>query len=275
MNSCQAKKFRERFYLDCFLEKLALSPSSVEEKEPPDFLLCLNGRLVGVEVTYLHIRESREGGLLQVEESVTDKIVSEARSRYLESGGSPTHVTVLFSGGLNPKAVRRSEAAAFICEQVRRMSLRPMERGDWRSDANDNWNHPFADVVHLIHALGVPDHKMGHWSVARAGWVGFDSALETLDIAPVVHYWISIRVERHIGLGSFTHRTSLCRLDAAVCVPGWTVVRAYKGDGRSIQRMGCLGDTSRVDEVWQARRDRTTLPQRGSALGNACLVMDG
>jgi len=51
-----AKKQHERFLLDRFLELQGISPACIEARESPDFLIDLEGRKVGIEVTELFIR---------------------------------------------------------------------------------------------------------------------------------------------------------------------------------------------------------------------------
>ena len=54
-----AKKQHERFLLDRFLELQGISPTSIKPLDPPDFLIDLEGRRVGIEVTELFIRSSK------------------------------------------------------------------------------------------------------------------------------------------------------------------------------------------------------------------------
>jgi hypothetical protein len=56
VNAATTKKARERFYLDQFLNSQGITPTQIEEREEPDFLIQHEGRQIGVEVTQL--RES-------------------------------------------------------------------------------------------------------------------------------------------------------------------------------------------------------------------------
>ena len=171
MDPITSKKLRERFFLDRFLERLGVIPTWIQERERPDFLVHLEGRTVGVEITYLHIRDTPENTLPQAMESVTDRIVSAAQRLYSSSGAPPAHVTVLFSSWLRFNEVKREQIAKRLANHVQSLDLNTWQKADWRSDAEENDDHPLSDVVDVIHALGVPDHSMAHWTVARAGWV--------------------------------------------------------------------------------------------------------
>jgi hypothetical protein len=48
------KKDIERFYLDSFLGILNLTPSDVQHRESPDFIVVLGGKKIGIELTYFH-----------------------------------------------------------------------------------------------------------------------------------------------------------------------------------------------------------------------------
>jgi len=54
-----AKKQHERFLLDRFLELQGISPARIQEFESPDFLIDIEGREVGIEVTELFIRSNK------------------------------------------------------------------------------------------------------------------------------------------------------------------------------------------------------------------------
>jgi hypothetical protein len=171
MNSNAAKKQRERFFLDMFLERLGIVPALIVDREVPDFLLHLEGRTVGVEVTYLHIRDSSPEPLAQAVESVTDGIISDAHELYRDSGATPALVTVLFGSNFNPKTIRRDMVAKELVSLVQGMNLSPGERGEWRSWDEENWEHPVAGAVDHLYAWAVPDPEMARWKVPRAGWV--------------------------------------------------------------------------------------------------------
>ncbi len=171
MDSATSKKLKERFFLDRFLEHLEISPVRIEQREGPDFLVHVDGRPVGIELTYLHIRDASEKPLPQARESVTDRIVSAAQRLYSLSGAPPAHVTVLFSSWLRLNEIKRDHIAKWLSMHVQNLCLNTWQRSDWRSDTEENDDHPLSEVVDVIHALGVPDYSMAHWTVARAGWV--------------------------------------------------------------------------------------------------------
>ncbi len=71
-----AHKALERIRLDQFVEAMDLHPDSVEECEPPDFILRFGANLIGVEVT--DSLPKRESGkiLPQEQASLRDRVMS-------------------------------------------------------------------------------------------------------------------------------------------------------------------------------------------------------
>lgn len=171
IDTASVKKRHERFFLEQFLEQQEIVPTLIEDRDPPDFLVHFEDRIVGVEVTYLHIRDSSTGPLAQAVESVTDRIVARAQQLYIASGAPPAHVTVLFGSNIKPDEIRRDFTAKELVRLVKGMSLKTWERVRWHSSDEDSCDDPIAKTVDSVHALGVPDHQMAHWTVSRAGWV--------------------------------------------------------------------------------------------------------
>jgi hypothetical protein len=48
------KKEIERSYLDSFFATLNLTPSDIQHRESPDFIVVSNGKKIGIELTYFH-----------------------------------------------------------------------------------------------------------------------------------------------------------------------------------------------------------------------------
>lgn len=137
-----------------------------EEREAPDFLIRVDGRLVGVEVSEIFISHA-PGKSLQAQESISDRIVARARQRYDESGGAPAHVSICFLPGADLRRLNRDETAEALAKFACGLQLSPWQRFDYRPEEIDG---PLPDHIAFIHALGVPSAEMAHWTVARAGW---------------------------------------------------------------------------------------------------------
>ena len=166
-----AKKKREKFFLDRFLELQGISPAFIQPSDPPDFLIDLEGRKVGIEVTELFIRSyNLEAHPLQVIESVTNQIVSKAREIYFDSDNPPVLSTIVFSNRITPDS-RRDEIAKLIADKIRKMNLSNSQVADWRPNENENEECVLSESVSLIHTRRVPDLRFARWNVARAGLV--------------------------------------------------------------------------------------------------------
>ena len=166
MKSAHRKKGLERFYLERFIDASGLAAEIVEERERPDFVVRVDGRDVGVEVTQLFVTQSANGPLPQAQEAISNRIVHRAREIYEACGAPPAHVSILFAVH-ELRQIDRDAVAAELASLVTGMNLTEWKRMDWRPERPG----PLLDVISLVHGLGVPSREMAHWTVARAGWV--------------------------------------------------------------------------------------------------------
>jgi hypothetical protein len=172
-----AKKQHERFLLDRFLELQGISPTSIQPLDPPDFLINLEGREVGIELTELYIKsdksrvhpQPKEEPLLQTVETITNRIVSKAREIYCDVGNSPVLATIWFSDRITLDKKKGDQIAELIAHQIQSMSLLDSQKGSWRSSEDENEERPLSEWVAIIHAEGVPE-RFARWTVATPGF---------------------------------------------------------------------------------------------------------
>lgn len=167
MRAAHRQKQRERFLLERFFEAAALPAEITEERDPPDFIVRFEGRLIGVEVTELFTSHGTSGSLLQAQESTATRIVSRAQQIYQASSASPAHVSVCFGPGYDLRNLNRDRTADDLASLVQSLNLTEWQRVDWRPEEFDG---PLPQEIAFVHALGVPSFDMAHWAVARAGW---------------------------------------------------------------------------------------------------------
>ena len=161
------RKQFERILLERFLEDASLSAKIAEEREAPDFIVCYEGRPVGVEITQLFVSHDQSQNLMQAQEAITGRIVSRAGQIYETSGGPPVHVSVCFRPYSDLRNLNREHTSKELASFVRSLNLSEWEYFDWRPEDSEA---PLADEISFVHALGVPSFDMAHWAVARAGW---------------------------------------------------------------------------------------------------------
>jgi hypothetical protein len=174
-----AKKQHERFLLDRFLELQGISPASIEPLDPPDFLIDLEGRKVGIEVTELFIRSNKsephpqpeEEPLLQAAESITNLIVSKARKIYFDAGNPPVLSKIWFSDRITLDRKKGDQIAELIAHQIQIMSLQNSQAVAWRSSEDENEERSLSESVAIIHTSRVPELRFARWTVARPGLV--------------------------------------------------------------------------------------------------------
>ena len=169
-----SQKQRERRYLDLVIESADLSPSLIEQTEEPDFLLCLDSRTVGVEVTELYL--PRDAGkmptqALENEERIAVQI---ALDRAIENDiPSQLIQTRLSRHGLNKK--NRLKTATALYEYVAQNYAAP---GEVKSGDS---NLP-PEIVNI--SMFGQRESSHQWNGACAGWVnseftsGFEAAID-------------------------------------------------------------------------------------------------
>ena len=92
----QDKKSKERWFLDRFLRKLGLPPDvPVENGEKPDFIVQIDGKRVGLEVTEFLFPE-KEGGVKKNFQILRERAIDEAWRIYRERGGRALYVVAAF-----------------------------------------------------------------------------------------------------------------------------------------------------------------------------------
>lgn len=163
------KKLREKFLFERFAEMAKVSFEIVDEtREAPDFIVSIDGKLVGVEITELFVSHERGSKTMQAYESISSRIVISAQELYQHSKMPPAHVTVCFNSGVDLSNLNRDKTAKALSEFVQKLNLSEWQRVDWRSEDMDE---SLPDDIAFVHALGVPSFDLAHWTVARAGWV--------------------------------------------------------------------------------------------------------
>lgn len=179
MGSDEKKKRRERFLLDRFLEHQGITSTRIVPCESPDFLIDLEGRTVGIELTELFIRSNKsevphelaEESVLKRVESNHDRIMSRAREIYFRAGNPPVLSTIVFSDQITLDKKKGDQIAELIADQIQRMSLQNSQAVKWRSIEEENEEHPLLDSVYFIHTERVPELRFAHWTVVKAGLV--------------------------------------------------------------------------------------------------------
>jgi hypothetical protein len=173
MESNDKKKRREKFLLDRFLEHQGMAPTRIDPGESPDFLINLDGRTVGIEVTELFIQRcNSEARLLpkdpplQAIESISTQIVSKAREIYFDASNPFILSHILFSNRITPDIDKRKgdQIAKLIADQIQSMSRQDSEGSDWRSRDDEKEENPLSEWVIFISAWRVPKLRFAQWS---------------------------------------------------------------------------------------------------------------
>jgi hypothetical protein len=177
MTSDEKKRRRERFLLDRFLERQGIRSKNIDQPEPPnpDFVIDLDGRMVGIELTEIFIRPGKskkhpqgaEEPLLQEIESITDQIVSQAQGIFFKANDTLVSSKILFSQ-IKLDRQEGKQISELIANKVRDMAS---ERVDKWSAATDDGSQLLIEAVSRIFIHRVPEKRFAHWTVMRPGIV--------------------------------------------------------------------------------------------------------
>jgi hypothetical protein len=164
-----AKKHREGYLLQAFLRLSGINAQIVEaDGEAPDFILGLDSRRIGLEITEIFV-ESDNGAIQpRARESIGRRIADQAHQRYEQLGGKPVHVTIGLSLGAELRDLNRSETAERLANFILALDPSPDQYIAWHPPS---LNNPLPSEVHYLHILAVPSWNMAHWYVPSSGWV--------------------------------------------------------------------------------------------------------
>jgi hypothetical protein len=163
------KKQHERFVLKQFFRAANLDGEIVDDRsEAPDFIVKLGHELVGIEITELFVTGGSDAKNLQAQESLAHRIVSKAKRLYQSSGGAHAHVSVHFAPRADLRSLNRDETAAALSAFVKAQTFAVNELLQWHQDYVSK---VLPDAITYVQVLGVPENRMAHWTVPKAGWV--------------------------------------------------------------------------------------------------------
>jgi hypothetical protein len=164
------KKRREKFLLDRFLEHQGITPTRIDPGESPDFLINLDGRTVGIEVTELFIqRRNSEARLLsedpplQAIESISTQIVSKAYEIYSDANNPPVRAQIVFNRIIPVDKRKGYQIAKLLADQIQSMSCRDSKGSIWRSRDDEKEENPISEWVIFISTWRVPERRFARW----------------------------------------------------------------------------------------------------------------
>jgi hypothetical protein len=139
-----------------------------DRSEAPDFIVKFGHGLVGIEVTELFVKGGSEARTPQAHESLAQRIVSKAHRLYQSAGAQPAHVSVHFDPRADLRRLKRDQTATELSALVRAQALAVDRLIQWHQDYVGN---VLPEAITYVQMLGVPERRMGHWTVPSAGWV--------------------------------------------------------------------------------------------------------
>jgi hypothetical protein len=161
------KKERERRLLEAFFELAGIAGRVEEEREAPDFLIRVEAKLIGVELTEVYVPTSDNEFPPKARESLASKILDEAQRRYESTGGERLQVAVGFSPNTNFRTLNRTETAKAIAEFLLAQELLINRPQTWRPTLHG----PLSFDINFVTAFALPSQAPALWYSPQAGWV--------------------------------------------------------------------------------------------------------
>ncbi len=167
MKEALSRKWRERQLFDAFIRLSHINAVVAEEREAPDFILRVDGKVVGVELTEIYVEDDGQPLAPKARESLATKAVSQARQQYEKRGGRPLHVAVGFIPNADLQVNDRTRIAESLAEFLLMQEL--------PADGYKSWSHSrrlsLPSQIGFINAFLVPSPDCAHWYAPQAGWV--------------------------------------------------------------------------------------------------------
>lgn len=162
-----SKKSEELAFIESFL-KVTGWPAEIVDKdrESPDFLIKLDGKSIGVEITKIFISSGPDN--LQARESRGARIISKAQQNYRAMGGEPVDVKVIFHPGYNVFDLPIDVTAAALSSLVKETNLELWQEVTFKYADLEKY---LPKEISYVRVLRVLEEAMGHWGVPSAGWV--------------------------------------------------------------------------------------------------------
>jgi len=179
--TARSKKVREQGFLQAFLHIEGLPAKILDAgRESPDFLLEIEGRRVGLEVTEVFVGEHPRAST-KAAESIVDEIIERAKRAYEGRGGKLLQVTLRFASRADMRNVNRIKAADAIANFL--FEADPQAGGAWGYDRRATGFDRLPEQLVSITAYFEPSYSTSHWWTPSVGWV---SPLDTNALQPSV-----------------------------------------------------------------------------------------
>lgn len=177
------KKARERYVLDGFLQRLPIDVDEIEPADPPDFLLTIGDRRVGIELVRLYQPHAASVEMPpQARERYQDQVVDSACRIHAANDGPPLIVHVDWLDRFGPDKTSSPALAEWLAHRI--LNLRPqlsdsidLER-DWARDDDD-----FPDSIDMISVARPAVITKPLWGSPRAG---FEMQFSPADIQQII-----------------------------------------------------------------------------------------
>ncbi len=91
-------KLLERIYIEWFVDQKGWKDCLITDSEKPDFILELNGKKVGFEVTNIYKDEGRKGSPQKKNETLNYKWLKDLSTQYYMASNIPIRLQVLLNG---------------------------------------------------------------------------------------------------------------------------------------------------------------------------------
>jgi hypothetical protein len=153
--------------LEAFFAISGIAGQIEEEREAPDFLVRVDDRQIGVEVTEVFVPGNDIELPPKAKESLASKVMDNARLHYEALGGKPLHVAVGFSPNTDFRTFNRALTAKALAEFLLTQEISVDRPQSWGPTLHGR----LPLEINFITAFGMPSMAASHWYSPQAGWV--------------------------------------------------------------------------------------------------------
>ena len=179
-----SKKLEELSWLKRFRAKAGMKFEVLDnDRERPDFLINVDGRCVGVEVTEIHIDQSQidssGGSAYHRSHSIEDEIITCAQSEYTNTSSRSILAKFEFKSNNFSQKFDKNAMAKSIVDVLHELDLRDMGK----CKINRQSTPVAPPFVNVIYVRGLPADIQSPWQLINTGWA---KNLQPCDVEPIL-----------------------------------------------------------------------------------------
>lgn len=163
-------KIRELTHIEHFKDICDFFPvGEIEDTENPDFIVHTKNKLLGIEHTEIFQPGSSNGGSLQAQDALAQRVVRQASDIYMKNHNRPLIVQIMF----RPRVIFGKQKVTRLAEMISQLIERsPVTPGTPITLKRTKQNSEYFPIeIAMIHLYCHPNGKENRWRCSSAGFI--------------------------------------------------------------------------------------------------------